>query len=68
MLTVKTERVSDDDDHDRCTPTTADDRQGPPQIMFSPSIGEHWFFYKGRLVILERNRKDGSEDGKVRHP
>jgi chaperone BCS1 len=63
MLTVKTERVSDDEDQNRSTPSTADDRQGPPQIMFSPSIGEHWFFYKGRLVILERNRKDDEAKG-----
>lgn len=63
MLTVKTERVSDDADHDRSTPTSVDERQGPPQIMFSPSVGEHWFFYKGRLVILERNRKDDEAKG-----
>jgi chaperone BCS1 len=63
MLTVRTERAGSNDDG----PSIAcqDNRQGPPHIIFSPSVGEHWFFYKGRLVILERERKDGSEEGKM---
>lgn len=60
MLTVKTERP-DADDSSR--PTSVDDRQGPPQVIFSPSVGEHWFFYKGRLVILDRVRKDDEAKG-----
>ena len=61
MLTVKTERPTDG--CNTSSPTTADDRLGPPQVMFSPSVGEHWFFYRGRLVILDRVRKD-QEDSK----
>lgn len=31
-------------------------RQAQPAIELTPAPGTHWFFYKGRLVILERTR------------
>lgn len=61
MLTVKTERPSDN--NNTGAPTSVEDRQGPPQLVFSPAVGEHWFFYRGRLVILERVRKDDESKG-----
>jgi chaperone BCS1 len=29
-----------------------------PQVLFSPAPGKHWLFYRGRLVILNRQRAD----------
>lgn len=51
LITVKTER---------------NDRQyDKPQIIFSPAPGEHWLWYKRRLVILSRNRQQMGEDSGV---
>lgn len=55
-LTVKTMSV---DYSERQADPTMDSR---PRILFSPAPGEHIFFYRGRLVILNRERPkaDGS--------
>ena len=49
-LTVKTVSV---DYSERQADPTMDSR---PRILFSPAPGEHIFFYRGRLVILNRER------------
>ncbi|HEY0980500.1 MULTISPECIES: AAA family ATPase [unclassified Schlesneria] len=49
-LTVKTVSV---DYTERQADPTMDAR---PRILFSPAPGEHIFFYRGRLVILNRER------------
>ena len=49
-LTVKTVSV---DYNERQADPTMDAR---PRILFSPAPGEHIFFYRGRLVILNRER------------
>jgi chaperone BCS1 len=49
-LTVKTVSV---DYCERQADPTMDSR---PRILFSPAPGEHIFFYRGRLVILNRER------------
>jgi chaperone BCS1 len=49
-LTVKTMAV---DYCERQADPTMDSR---PHILFSPAPGEHIFFYRGRLVILNRQR------------
>lgn len=36
-----------------------------PRIIFSPAPGYHYFFYRGHLVILHRDRKDGQEGTKM---
>lgn len=30
------------------------------KVLFSPSPGTHWFFYHGRLIILDRSRENGA--------
>lgn len=42
LLTIKTE-------HDK--------QYRRPEIIFSPAPGTHWLFYKGRLMILSRQRQ-----------
>ena len=56
-LTVKTVTV---DYGERQADPTMDAR---PRILFSPAPGEHIFFYRGRLVILNRERPklDGAQ-------
>ncbi|MBM4077856.1 MAG: hypothetical protein FJ267_19680, partial [Planctomycetes bacterium] len=49
-LTVKTESV---DYRERQADPSIDCR---PRILFSPAPGEHFFFFRGRLVILNRQR------------
>ena len=49
-LTVRTETV---DYQERQVDPAMDAR---PRILFSPAPGEHIFFYRGRLVILNRER------------
>lgn len=64
-LTVRTERPS-------VSPLAAADDYGDiplpgqqPKIILSPAPGRHLFFFKRRLVSLYRERKDGSEEGKM---
>jgi mitochondrial chaperone BCS1 len=49
-LTVKTREVQYEE---RQADPTADHR---PRILFSPAPGRHFLFYRGRLVILHRER------------
>lgn len=49
-LTVRTQTV---DYQERQADPTMDAR---PRVLFSPAPGEHIFFYRGRLVILNRER------------
>ncbi len=50
LLTVKTESAKRESDK--------------PKIIFSPAPGHHWLWYKGRLMILNRNRQQmGQSDG-----
>ena len=39
----------------------SDDVRARPEISLSPAPGTHYFFYRHRLIILHRERKDGSE-------
>ena len=43
LLTIRTERNSE--------------RFSKPKIIFSPAPGNHWLWYRGRLVILSRERQ-----------
>ncbi len=36
-----------------------------PQIILSPAPGVHFLWYKNRLMILQRDRKDGGQDKNV---
>jgi chaperone BCS1 len=56
-LTVKTVSI---DYSERQADPTMDSR---PRILFSPAPGEHIFFYRGRLLILNRERpkSDGNQ-------
>ena len=49
-LTVKTRPI---DFHQREIQPGADTR---PQILFTPAPGSHWLIYRGRLVVLHRER------------
>jgi chaperone BCS1 len=56
LLTVRTEKLND-------RPQTANEtprHKTRPSIIFSPAPGYHWFFYRRRLVMLHRDRKEGS--------
>jgi len=56
LLTVRTEAADD-------RPTAVGDNRihsgSQPKIILSPAPGYHWFFYRRRLVMLERARLDG---------
>jgi mitochondrial chaperone BCS1 len=54
-LTVKTQPV---DFYQRQENPDADTR---PRILFSPAPGHHYLFYRGRLVVLHRERPDLKE-------
>lgn len=56
LLTVRTERPDTQRPDDR--PTVHGQQ---PKIILSPAPGYHYFFYRGRFVILERERKDGGK-------
>jgi len=50
LLTVKTEHTNREFDK--------------PKIIFSPAPGNHWLWYRRRLMILNRNRQQmGGDDG-----
>ena len=51
-LTVRTQRP---DYSERAADPAGDHR---PRVLFSPAPGKHWLFYRGRLVILNRQRAD----------
>lgn len=53
LLTVRTEH------EDARPPHACDDtNSGQPKIILSPAPGYHWFFYRGRPVMLHRERSD----------
>ena len=54
-LTVRIQHL---DYKDRST-TPADDHR--PRVLFSPAPGDHWLWYRGRLVILNRHRADADK-------
>lgn len=64
-LTVRTERpsISDMAPSDDYGDIPLPGQQ--PKIILSPAPGRHLFFFKRRLVSLYRERKDGSEEGKM---
>jgi mitochondrial chaperone BCS1 len=49
-LTIKTESI---DYQERRDNPTMDSR---PRILFAPAPGMHWFFFRGRLIYLHRER------------
>ncbi|MCI0361118.1 MAG: AAA family ATPase [Planctomycetaceae bacterium] len=51
-LTVRTRNP---DYQERAADPAGDHR---PRVLFSPAPGKHWLFYRGRLVILDRQRAD----------
>lgn len=53
--TVQTRRQRDYDDDD-------DNQSKKPRIILSPAPGLHFLWYKHRLMILQRERKDGGEN------
>ena len=54
-LTVKTQPI---DYRQRQNDPDVDSR---PRILFSPAPGQHYLFYRGRLVILHRIRPDANQ-------
>lgn len=62
LLTVSTVTPTSNNNDDCVGPTVAGG--GPasntrrPEIIFSPAPGVHYFFYHGRLVVLERQRTE----------
>lgn len=68
LLTVRTAREpasqdalddqSEDCDCADCEAKRAVIRSSQPKIIFSPAPGSHYFFYRGRFVVLNRTRKD----------
>ena len=60
LVTVYSSKKKHNEGYDDCTP--ADQiKHKRPKIFMSPAPGLHYLFYKGRLVILSRERKDGSD-------
>lgn len=60
LLTVSTIAAPDEDEDNgpvaaRFTPNKNNRR---PEIVFSPAPGTHYLFYRGRLVVLERQRSE----------
>jgi chaperone BCS1 len=60
LLTIYTSRKRRDR-IDNCPVENDVDYRARPTIRLSPAPGTHYFFYRGRFVILRRERKDGSE-------
>jgi chaperone BCS1 len=61
LLTVSTiapKPDDDDDDQPVMVGGTAAPTSRRPEIVFSPAPGTHYFFYHGRLVMLERQRSE----------
>jgi chaperone BCS1 len=50
-----TVRIHQTEYADRANDPDGDHR---PRILFTPAPGEHWLFYRGRLIILHRHRAD----------
>lgn len=59
LLTVHTSRRKSDRYSEG--PCEVEDRRARPEISLSPAPGTHYFFYRNRIVILKRERKDGAD-------
>ncbi len=57
LLTVHSSRKR----RDRYDGDQNEDYRVRPEILLSPAPGTHYFFYHNRLIILRRERKDGSD-------
>ena len=59
-----TVRVQPCDYRQRRDEPTGDHR---PRLLFAPAPGEHWLWYRGRMVILNRQRADAqkNDDGRA---
>ena len=63
LLTVRSSRKRDDGlphSSENCGSYKEDRIR--PEILLSPAPGTHYFFYRKRLVILHRERTDGSDN------
>jgi chaperone BCS1 len=60
-----TVRVQQPDHSQRAAEPGGDHR---PRVLFSPAPGEHWLWYRGRLVILNRQRVDAEKDAQGQAP
>jgi mitochondrial chaperone BCS1 len=60
-----TVRVQQPDHGQRAAEPGGDHR---PRILFSPAPGEHWLWYRGRLVILNRQRADAEKNAQGQGP
>lgn len=60
-----TVRVQQADHSQRVAEPGGDHR---PRILFSPAPGEHWLWYCGRLVILNRQRADTETNSQGKAP
>lgn len=54
-----TVRVQHSDFRQRAADPEGDHR---PRLLFAPAPGEHWLWYRGRLVILNRQRADAEKN------
>lgn len=61
-LTVRVQHL---DYRDRTTAPGDDHR---PRVLFSPAPGDHWLWYRGRLVILNRHRADADKSSSGQAP
>jgi mitochondrial chaperone BCS1 len=63
LLTISTSRNRrlDYPVRDAACRSNDDDVRARPEIYLSPAPGTHYFFYRGRFVILRRDRVDGND-------
>jgi chaperone BCS1 len=61
-LTVRIQHL---DYKDRSAAPAEDHR---PRVLFSPAPGDHWLWYRGRLVILNRHRADADKSTQGQGP
>ena len=47
----------------RHTNRVAGEKQNRPKLFFVPAPGQHIFFYRGRLVLIDRNREKFNDSG-----
>ncbi|HZN35517.1 MAG TPA: AAA family ATPase, partial [Pirellulaceae bacterium] len=60
-----TVRVQPLDHRQRAADPAGDHR---PRLLFAPAPGEHWLWYRGRLVILNRQRADTEKNAQGQAP
>jgi chaperone BCS1 len=61
LLTVHTSRRKLEKYETATAAPGIEDQRARPEISLSPAPGTHYFFYRRRLVILRRERKDGAD-------